>query len=134
MKTHISTSNLFQKLLAAFRDIISPYAFLFFGKRYHCGVVQKQIKVVNTLVDDFCLLNQWSTHQRVLLSQAAMHANRLNAGDLKLICYELTSNENEIQSVYDMLKGLASDWTQLEERQQLAGRRFPTILVVDEVV
>ncbi|XP_016932095.4 uncharacterized protein Sse [Drosophila suzukii] len=121
-----------QKLLAAFRDIISPYAFLFFGKRYHCGVVQKQIKVVNTLVDDFCLLNQWSTHQRVLLSQAAMHANRLNAGDLKLICYELTSNENEIQSVYDMLKGLASDWTQLEERQQLAGRRFPTILVVDE--
>ncbi|XP_017070710.1 separin isoform X2 [Drosophila eugracilis] len=121
-----------QKLLSDFRNIISPYCYLFFGKRYDCTAVQQQIKIINTQVDDFCLVNQWSSHQRVLLSQAALHANRLNAADLKLICYELTRNENEIQSVYDMLKGLANDWTQVEERQPLAGRRFPTILVVDE--
>lgn len=84
-------------------------------------------------MDDFCLVNQWSNHQRVLLSQAALHANRLSAADMKLICYELTTSDNEIQAVYDMLKECASDWTQLEERQELVARRFPTILVVDEV-
>ncbi|KAH8345267.1 hypothetical protein KR067_001080 [Drosophila pandora] len=121
-----------QKLLADFREIISPYSFLFFGKRYDCSSVQKQTKVVNCRVDDFCLVNQWSNHQRVLLSQAALHANRLSAVDMKLICYELTTSDNEIQAVYDMLKECASDWTQLEERQELVARRFPTILVVDE--
>ncbi|XP_017012347.2 separin homolog sep-1 [Drosophila takahashii] len=121
-----------QKLLSDFRDIISPYSFLFFGKRYDCGAVQKQIKSTYTLVDDFCLVNAWSSHQRVLLSQAALHANRLNGGDLKAISDELSDSENEYQTVYEMLKGLASEWTQLEERQPLAGRRFPTILVVDE--
>ncbi|EDW50598.1 uncharacterized protein LOC6610899 [Drosophila sechellia] len=121
-----------QKLLADFRDIISPYSFLFFGKRYDCTVVQKQINATYTRVDDFCLVNQWGSHQRVLLSQAALHANRLDTADLKLICYELSSNENEIQSAYELLKGLASDWTEVEELQPLASRRFPIILVVDE--
>ncbi|XP_017043592.1 separin isoform X2 [Drosophila ficusphila] len=121
-----------QKLLAGFREIISPYAFLFFGKRYDCSATQKQAKIIYTRVDDFCLLNQWNNHQRVLLSQAALHANRLTAADLKLICLELSTNESEIQSVYEMLKGFASDWSQVEERQQLVSRRFPTILVVDE--
>ncbi|XP_016982951.1 separin homolog sep-1 [Drosophila rhopaloa] len=121
-----------QKLQANFRDIISPYSFLFFGKRYDCSGAQKQAKIIYSRVDDFCLLNQWSTHQRVLLSQAALHANRLDSANLKLICYELSSNENEIQSVYDMLKEFASEWNQVEERQPLVGRRFPTILVVDE--
>ncbi|KAH8379947.1 hypothetical protein KR009_008130 [Drosophila setifemur] len=121
-----------QKLLTDLRGIVSPYLFLFFGKRYKCSAVQKQTKIVYTRVDDFCLVNQWTNHQRVLLSQAALHANRLAAADLKLICHELTSSDKEIQSVYDMLKGFASEWTQLEEQQKLVSKRFPTILVVDE--
>ncbi|KAI8040765.1 uncharacterized protein LOC128258665 [Drosophila gunungcola] len=121
-----------QKLHANLRDIFLPYSFLFFGKRYDCSDAQRQAKIIYSRVDDFCLLNQWSSHQRVLLSQAALHANRLDSANLKLISYELSSNENEIQSVYDMLKDFASDWNQVEERQPLVGRRFPTILVVDE--
>ncbi|KAH8246210.1 hypothetical protein KR038_005207 [Drosophila bunnanda] len=120
------------KLVSDLRYTIAPYRFLFFGKRYDCSAVHKQTKIINTLVDDFCLANQWSNHQRVIFSQAAMHANRLDAADLKLICHELCRSQKKTQAVYDMLKGFASDWTQLEERQKLVAKRYPTILVVDE--
>ncbi|KAH8296262.1 hypothetical protein KR054_003848, partial [Drosophila jambulina] len=122
------------KLISNLRDTIAPYRFLFFGKRYDCAAVHKQTKIIYSLVDDFCLANKWSDHQRVIFSQAALHANRLDAADLRLICQELTGSQkkNKTQPVYDMLKEFATDWTQLEGRQQHIAKRYPTILVVDE--
>ncbi|XP_026849106.1 separin [Drosophila persimilis] len=121
-----------QKLLSEFRDIILPYSFVFLGKRYDCSAVAKQTKAVFDRVDEFCVNRQWSNHQRVLFSQASLHANRLTSTDMKLIAYEITSNENETHIVYDMLRVFASEWQPLEDRQVQVAKSFPTILVVDE--
>ncbi|KAH8351582.1 hypothetical protein KR059_008185, partial [Drosophila kikkawai] len=120
------------QLVSDLRDTFAPYRFMFFGKRYDCSAVHRQTKIINHLVDDFCLANKWTNHQRVILSQAALHANRLDAAELKLICHEICPRHKNTQAVYDMLKGFANDWKQLEERQKLVAKRYPTILVVDE--
>lgn len=113
---------------------------MFLGKRYASAAVQQQTKAVYGRVDEFCVQYSWSNHQRVLLSQAALHANRLPRDQMKQLSYELSgnsqnnnnNNETEALLVYELLKSCASDWQQLEQREPLAAKRFPIILVLDE--
>ncbi|XP_064546091.1 uncharacterized protein Sse [Drosophila montana] len=129
-----------KKLIADLGSVLNPYSFMFLGKRYACAAVQQQTNAVYGRVDEFCVQHSWSNHQRVLLSQAALHANRLPRDRMKHLSYELSgnsqnnnnNNETEALLVYELLKSCASDWQQVEQREPLAAKRFPVILVVDE--
>ncbi|XP_030373134.1 separin [Scaptodrosophila lebanonensis] len=120
-------------LLEKLRNCMLPYGFLFFGKRYDCEAVQTQTLAVIQSVDALCDKYGWSIHQRIILSQAAMHANNLSQAEISMACYELAANnELECQSIYNLLKTCAKDWQRIERQQPLSSRRFPTIMVVDE--
>lgn len=123
-----------RKLIAELASVFSPYCFLFLGKRYTSVEVDQLSKIIFQRVDQFCLEHSWSSHQRILLSQAALHANRVPHDELNQISYELsnTKKTTEVQLVYELLKSCANDWEQLELSQLLAVKRFPIILVVDE--
>ncbi|XP_017861799.1 PREDICTED: uncharacterized protein LOC108613082 isoform X1 [Drosophila arizonae] len=127
-----------KKLIADLTSVFMPYCFMFLGKRYADAAVQQQTKLIFDRVDEFCVEHRWSNHQRILLSQAALHANRLPHDQMKQLSYELNSNSNnnnnetEALLVYELLKSCATKWQKLEQRQPLAAKRFPIILVVDE--
>lgn len=126
-----------QKLISELTSVLKPYCFMFLGKRYSDAAVQQQTKMMYDHVDEFCVEHSWSNHQRILLSQAALHANRLPHDQMKQLSYELNNNNNnynetEALLVYELLKSCASKWEKLEQRQPLAAKRFPIILVVDE--
>ncbi|XP_023161466.2 uncharacterized protein LOC111593099 isoform X2 [Drosophila hydei] len=126
-----------KKLISELTSVLKPYCFMFLGKRYSDAAVQQQTKLMYDHVDEFCVEHSWSNHQRILLSQAALHANRLPHDQMKQLSYELNNNNNnynetEALLVYELLKSCASKWEKLEQRQPLAAKRFPIILVVDE--
>lgn len=106
---------------------------MFLGNRYHCVAVEQQKKIVFARADKFCVDHKWSNHQRILLSQATLHANRLPRAEMKQLSSELSNhNETEALLVYELLKNCANEWQKTEEQQTLAVKRFPIILVVDE--
>ncbi|EDV96795.1 separin isoform X2 [Drosophila grimshawi] len=123
-----------KKLISDLTSIFTPYCSLFLGKRYDCDAVQQQTKVVYARVDELCVEHSWSDHQRILLSQAALHANRLPQSQMKQLGHELAHNDNETEAllVYELLKSCANEWQLLEQRQSVAMKRYPLILVVDE--
>lgn len=140
-----------KKLIAELTNVFAPYCYLFLGKRYISPQTEKLTQAIFRRVDEFCLEHNWSSQQRVLLSQAALHGNRLPSDVMQQLSHELSSNqsdneeretetrssnneeETETQRVRELLKSCASDWEQLEQRHPLAIKRFPTILIVDEV-
>lgn len=147
-----------KKLIAELTNVFAPYCYLFLGKRYTSLQTEQLTQAIYRRVDEFCLEHNWSSQQRVLLSQAALHANRLPSDVMQQLSHELSNNNNqsdneeketetrsvyessssnndeetETQRVRELLKSCASDWEQLEQRHPLAIKRFPTILIVDE--
>lgn len=139
-------------LIAELTNVFAPYCYLFLGKRYTSPQTEELTQTIFRRVDEFCLEHNWSSQQRVLLSQAALHANRLPSDVMQQLSHELSNNNNqsdneeietetcssnneaetETQRVWELLECCASDWEQLEERHPLAIKRFPTILIVDE--
>jgi len=105
---------------------------MFLGKRYHSMAVEQQTKIVFARVDDFCVEHNWSNHQRILLSQAALHANRLASTQVQELSLELSQNEELALLVYELLDNCSNEWDELEQQESLAVKRFPIILIVDE--
>ncbi|XP_034483559.1 uncharacterized protein LOC117788798 isoform X2 [Drosophila innubila] len=124
-----------KKLIDDFSSAFTPYCFLFLGNRYHCAAVEQQTKTVFARVDEFCVDHNWRNHLRILLSQATLHANRLPHAEMTQLSSELSNhNETEAMLVYELLNNCASEWEQLEQQHTLAVKRFPIILVVDELL
>ncbi|KAL7732514.1 hypothetical protein ACLKA6_019154 [Drosophila palustris] len=129
-----------KKLINELSTVFSPYCCLFLGKRYPSAAVEQQTRLVFRRVDAFCAEHKWSNHQRILLSQAALHANRLPRAEMKQLSSELSTNlnhnhnpnETEASLVYELLKNCANEWQQLELENAMAVKRLPLILVVDE--
>ncbi|ALC43161.1 Sse [Drosophila busckii] len=128
------------KLIENLGKVIRPYACMFLGKRYSSLDGEKSTKLVFQRVDKYCKKLKWSSHQRVLLSQACLHANRMSDSELVEMSYELTKinqsnsnlNETELQLVQELLRKCAKSWQRFEDSQPLAKKRYPVILVVDE--
>ncbi|KAH8418257.1 hypothetical protein KR222_007200, partial [Zaprionus bogoriensis] len=121
-----------KKLIAELTTVMTPYCFLFLGKRYTTPESELLTQRVFRRVDELCTAHDWSSHQRTLLSQAALHANRLPRDEMKLLSYELGQqcrDETEALRVYELLKSCASDWQQLEHSDSFVVKRFPTILI-----
>lgn len=121
-----------QKLIDELISVFSPYSVMFLGKRYHSIAVEQQTKTVFARVDDFCVEHNWSNHQRILLSQAALHANRLASTQVQELSLELSQNEELALLVYELLDNCSNEWDELEQQETLAVKRFPIILIVDE--
>nr|AAQ72557.1 separase [Drosophila willistoni] len=120
-----------EKLIADLREIILPYAFLFLGKRYATKSVTKLSQQIFREVDEFCEQHKWNQHQRIILSQAAYHANHIKKADIAVLSWKLASdNEEAMQLVEDLLNKWSQNWEELKELS--SHKRFPTILIVDE--
>ncbi|XP_062132257.1 LOW QUALITY PROTEIN: uncharacterized protein LOC133842958 [Drosophila sulfurigaster albostrigata] len=122
-----------QELINDLKRVFAPYNFLFLGKRYHCASLKQNMEQAWASVDELCAKLNWSNQQRILLSQAVLHANRFDNDEQKALSLELANYKTtEAQQALQLLKLWSSNWSTLQQEQPLAEKRFPLLLVVDE--
>ncbi|KAH8278246.1 hypothetical protein KR044_008450, partial [Drosophila immigrans] len=119
-----------QQLIDDLKRAFAPFAYLFLGQRYHCPTLKEHIEQAFGSVDELCGRCKWTNQQRVLLSQAVLHADRLTAKEQETLCLELANfKQTEAQQAQQLLNVWSSNWQQLQEQQPLSAKRFPIILV-----
>ncbi|KAH8365950.1 hypothetical protein KR093_007596, partial [Drosophila rubida] len=118
-----------QELIDDLKRVFAPYINLFMGKRYHCPTMQQHIDQAFASVDKLCGKLNWGNQQRILLSQAVLHAERLTSEEQQALTLDLANyKKSEAQQAQQLLIVWRSNWQQLREQQPLAAKRFPIIL------